>query len=55
MFIFLNLFRAGGLTESYASKARNADWSYCGTARPPGDLRRGLPVVREIGLIETKL
>ena len=41
--------RAAGLTESYASKARNVDWSYCGTASPPGNLRRGLPAVREIG------
>ena len=47
--------RAAGLTESYASKARNVDWSYCGTTRPPGDLRRGLPAVREIGPVEAKL
>ena len=47
--------RADGLTEDYATKAREVDWQYCGTARPP-PRRRGEPQPpRELGRVETRL
>ena len=47
--------RANGLTEAYASKARETDWNHCGTARPPRVPRGAPQPVREIGPVETKL
>ena len=47
--------RAEGLTEAYAQKARQTDWTYCGTPRPPR-VARGAPLpVRQIGPVESKL
>ena len=47
--------RANGLTEAYASKARETDWNHCGTARPPRVPQGAPQPVREIGPVETKL
>ena len=47
--------RANGLTEAYASKARQTDWNHCGTVRPPRVPRGAPQPVRQIGPVETKL
>ena len=47
--------RADLLTSEYQAKARQTDWEYCGTPRPPQN-RQGEPQpVRQMGPVETKL
>ena len=47
--------RADLLTSEYHTKARQTDWEYCGTPRPP-QVRQGEPQpVRQLGPVETKL
>ena len=47
--------RADGLTEAYAQKARQTDWTYCGTPRPARVARGEPQPVRQIGPVESKL
>ena len=47
--------RADLLTSEYQTKARQTDWDFCGTPRPP-QVRQGEPQpVRQIGPVENKL
>ena len=47
--------RADGLTEVYGKTAREVDWRYCGTPRPP-PAQPGVPrPPRQIGPVETRL
>ena len=46
--------RADGLTEEYARKARQVDWEYGGTPRPPPQPRGAPAPPREIGRVESQ-
>ena len=47
--------RADGLTEEYARKARQVDWEYGGTPRPPPQPRGAPAPPREIDRVESQL
>ena len=47
--------RAEGLTEDYRRKAKEVDWQYCGTPRPPPRPRGAPEPPRQIGPVEQRL
>ena len=47
--------RAEGLTEAYAKSAREVDWRYCGTSRPPPAQPGAARPPRQTGPVERRL
>ena len=47
--------RAEGLTDAYAKSAREVDWRYCGTPRPPPAQPGVVRPPRQIGPVERRL